>query len=241
MNQMTDLPVAFEPKRLGPYYERTSRLRVEGTRILLRAMAEVGARRLVYQSIAFMYALQGAWTLDESAPLALDAPEPFGSTVRATRQGERLALETPGIEGVVLRYGQLYGPGTYYSHDGHFGRTARKRQLAVVGKGEGTFSFLHVDDAASSALCALERGGGVYNVADDEPAAMRDWVPVFCRAVGAPRPWRVPEWVARLVAGSLVAETATRSRGASNVLARSELGWEPRWPTWREGFAQGLS
>jgi nucleoside-diphosphate-sugar epimerase len=237
MNQLTALPSKFEPRRLRPWYERTSRLRVEGTSHLLAGAIEVGARRFVYQSISFMYALRGPRILDEDAPLATGAPEPFGTAVKGTVEGERLATQTEGIEGVVLRYGQLYGPGTYYETAGYFGGVARKRQLPIVGGGEGVFSFLHVDDAASAAVCALERGRGVYNVVDDEPAPMREWVPVFCASVGAPRPLRVPVWLVRLLAGDFVATTAVESRGVSNSRARAELGWQPRWPSWRQGFS----
>jgi nucleoside-diphosphate-sugar epimerase len=236
MNQLTALPPKFEPRKLAPWYEQTSRLRVEGTRHLLSAAREVGAKRLVYQSISFMYALRGPRVLDEDAPLATDAPEPFGTTVRGTAEGERLATQTEGIEGVVLRYGQLYGPGTYYEAQGYFGGAARKRRLPSVGRGDGVFSFLHVDDAASAAVCALKWGRGVYNVVDDEPAPMREWVPVFCAAVGAPRPLRVPVWLARLLGGGFVATTAVESRGATNARAKAELGWVPRWPSWRQGF-----
>lgn len=236
MNQLTELPQAYDPRRIGPWYERTSRLRVDGTRHLLAAAQEVGARRFIYQSIAFMYALRGPWVLDEDAPLALKAPDPFGAVVRGTVEGERLTLETEGIEGVVLRYGQLYGPRTYFSREGHFGFMARRRQLPIVGDGEGVTSFLHVDDAASAAVCAMERGRGVYNIVDDEPAPMREWVPVFCEAVGAPRPWRLPTWVVRLVAGEAVAASAVHGRGASNEKAKAEVGWQPGWASWRQGF-----
>jgi nucleoside-diphosphate-sugar epimerase len=237
MNQLTALPPKFEPRKLAPWYERTSRLRVECTRHLLAAAREAGAGRFIYQSISFMYALRGPRVLDEDAPLATGAPEPFGTAVKGTVEGERLATQTEGIEGVVLRYGQLYGPGTYYETEGYFGGVARKRQLPIVGRGDGVFSFLHVDDAASAAVCAMERGRGIYNIVDDEPAPMREWVPVFCASVRAPRPLRVPVWLVRLLAGGFVATTAVESRGATNARAKAELGWQPRWPSWREGFS----
>jgi nucleoside-diphosphate-sugar epimerase len=236
MNQLTELPPRWDPRKLGPWYARTSRLRVEGTRHLLAACRAAGARRFVYQSIAFMYVLRGPWVVDEDAPIAVHAPEPFGAAIRATMEGERLALEAEGVEGVVLRYGQLYGPGTYYAPDGDFARQARRRGIPIVGRGDGVFSFLHVDDAASAAGCAVTRGRGVYNVVDDDPAPARDWIPVFARAVHAPRPLHVPAWVARLIAGSGTVATLTAGRGASNTRAKRELGWEPTHPGWREGF-----
>jgi len=236
MNQLTDLPQRYNPRKLGPYYERTSRLRVEATRTLLAAAKEAGARRFLYQSLAFMYVPAGPSALAEDAKLALNAPEPFGGAVRATVDGERLALSDDGIAGVALRYGQLYGPGTYFDHEGDFAHQARRRMLPIVGSGGGIFSFVHVDDAAGAAVVALERGDGVYNIVDDDPAAARDWIPAFCRDVGAPAPMQVPGWLVELLAGKFAAATMQRGRGASNAKAKRELGWEPRHPTWRAGF-----
>jgi nucleoside-diphosphate-sugar epimerase len=237
MSQLTELPQRYEPRKLGRWYEKTSRLRVEGTRHLLVGARAAGASRFVYQSIAFMYRLSGPGVLDEDAPVAVDAPEPFGATVRATLEGERLTLQTEGVEGVVLRYGQLYGAGTYFHSDGYLAREARRRRLPVVGRGEGVSSFLHVDDAGGAALRALSNGAGVYNVVDDDPAAARDWIPAFCEAMGAPRPMRVPGWLAGLLVGSYVRATLEHGRGATNAKARRELGWRPSFPSWRERFA----
>jgi nucleoside-diphosphate-sugar epimerase len=236
MNQLTDLPQRYNPRKLGPFYERTSRLRVEATRTLLAAARVAGAGRFVYQSIAFMYATAGPSVLPEEAPLALDAHEPFGSTVRATAAGEALALSADGLTGVVLRYGQLYGPGTYFAAEGDFARQARSRMLPIIGSGAGVFSFVHVDDAASAAVAALDHGGGVYNIVDDDPATAREWVPAFCRDVHAPAPMHVPGLLAVLMAGRYAASTVQEGRGASNAKAKRELGWAPQHPTWRAGF-----
>jgi 2-alkyl-3-oxoalkanoate reductase len=236
MNQLTDLPQRYNPRRLGPFYERTSHLRVDATRTLLAAAKDVGARRFVYQSIAFMYAATGPAVLAEDAALALDAPDPFGLAVRSTAEGERLALSADGITGVVLRYGQLYGPGSYFDRDGDFARQARRRMLPIVGTGAGVFSFIHVDDAAGAAVSALEHGDGVYNIVDDDPAPARDWIPAFCRDVGAPAPMHVPGWLVALMAGRFAAATLQEGRGASNAKAKRELAWAPRHPTWRDGF-----
>jgi nucleoside-diphosphate-sugar epimerase len=237
MNQLTSLPKHLNPRKLRPWYEATNRLRVDGTRILLAAATKVGARRFVYQSIAFMYNNLGPQVVDEDAPLAINAPGPFGGLVRATLEGERLATATEGIVGVALRYGQLYGPGTYFAAGGDFQRQARARMLPIVGSGAGIFSFLHVTDAATAAIAALERGDGVYNIADDEPAAARDWIPAFCREVGAPPPLHVPAWVARIVAGSFASSVLTEGRGASNRKAKLEMGWAPSHPSWRTGLS----
>jgi 2-alkyl-3-oxoalkanoate reductase len=236
INQLTDLPQRYNPRKLGPFYERTSRLRVDATRTLLAAAQEAGGRRFVYQSMAFMYATSGPAVLAEDAPLALNAPEPFGSAARATAEGERLALSADGITGVALRYGQLYGPGTYFAQDGDFARQARQRMLPIVGSGGGVFSFVHVDDAANAAVVALDQGDGVYNIVDDDPALVRDWIPAFCRELGAGKPMHVPAWLVALMAGSFAAATLQEGRGASNGKAKRELGWSPLHPTWRAGF-----
>ncbi|HEY8864783.1 MAG TPA: NAD(P)-dependent oxidoreductase [Candidatus Dormibacteraeota bacterium] len=236
MNQLTDLPQRYNPRTIGPFYERTARLRVDATRTLLAAATDVGARRFVYQSMAFMYEATGPTVLAEDAPLAMDGLEPFGSVVRATAEGEQLALSADGITGVVLRYGQLYGPGSYFDHDGDFARQARRRMLPIVGNGGGIFSFLHVDDAASAAVIALGHGDGVYNIVDDEPVAARDWIPAFCRDIGAPSPMHVPGKLVELMAGRFAASTMQEGRGASNGKAKKELGWSPRHPTCRDGF-----
>jgi nucleoside-diphosphate-sugar epimerase len=237
MNQMTSLPKHYNPRKLRPWYEATNRLRVDGTRILLAAAAKVGARRFIYQSIAFMYKNVGPQVVEEGAPLAIDAPDPFGGAVRATVEGERFATTTEGIIGVALRYGQLYGPGTYFSAGGDFQRQAKARMLPIVGSGAGIFSFLHVTDAATAAIAALERGHGVYNITDDEPAAARDWIPAFCREVGAPPPLHVPAWVAAIVAGSFAVGILTEGRGASNRKAKLEMGWTPSHASWRAGLS----
>jgi nucleoside-diphosphate-sugar epimerase len=237
MNQLTSLPKRYNPRKLRPWFEATNRLRVDGTRILLAAATKVGSRRFIYQSIAFMYDNLGPQVVDEDAPLAINAPDPFGALVRATLEGERLATATEGIVGVALRYGQLYGPGTYFAAGGDFQRQARARMLPIVGSGAGIFSFLHVTDAAKAAIAALERGDGVYNITDDEPAAARDWIPAFCREVGAPPPLHVPAWVARIVAGSFASGVLTEGRGASNRKAKLEMGWAPSHPSWRTGLS----
>ena len=236
MNQLTSLPQRYNPRRIAPWYALTNRLRVDGTKILMAAALEVEARRFIQQSIAFAYKNAGPPVLDEEAPLAGDAPEPFGGAVRATAEGERLATTAKGIVGLALRYGQLYGPGTYFAAGGDFERQAKSRMLPIAGSGGGIFSFLHVEDAATSAIAALEKGAGVYNITDDEPAACRDWIPAFCREVGAPAPMHVPALVARIAAGSVAAGLLTDGRGASNTKAKRELGWSPSHATWRAGF-----
>jgi nucleoside-diphosphate-sugar epimerase len=141
------------------------------------------------------------------------------------------------LDGLVLRYGWFYGPGTYYANDGAMAADVRRRRFPVVGEGSGVFSFIHVDDAAAATVAAVERGApGVYNVVDDDPAPMREWLPAYARAIGAKPPRRVPLWLARLIAGGFVATMSTTLGGASNAKAKRELDWAPRWSSWREGF-----
>jgi 2-alkyl-3-oxoalkanoate reductase len=238
VHQLTALPDRFDPRN-KEIYGATNRLRSESTRTLVDAARDSGARRLVWQSIAFAYAPGPRPEVkDENAPLALDAPPPFGEGVRTIDEMERAVVEADGLEGLVLRYGWFYGPGTYYGEDGSTASDVRKRRFPVIGKGTGLFSFIHVDDAASATVAAVERGApGLYNVVDDEPAAMRDWLPAYAEAIGAKRPLRVPVWVARLAAGKM-ARVVNIQPGASNAKAKRELGWEPRWRSWREGFRE---
>jgi 2-alkyl-3-oxoalkanoate reductase len=237
VHQLTALPdrLDFKDPQL---YDATNRLRGEGTRNLLEAARATGAQRFVSQSVAFMYAPVGGMVKSEDDPLIPDAPGPFGSGLRTLREMERTVLEAQGL---VLRYGFFYGPGSYYAEDGSTTADVRKRRLPVVGKGTGVTSFVHVADAADATVAAVERGApGVYNITDDEPAPMREWVPVFAEAAGAKPPRRVPVWLARLIAGKAAAAFALDLRGASNAKAKRELGWAPAHPSWRTGFAESL-
>jgi nucleoside-diphosphate-sugar epimerase len=234
---LTALPPRLDYKAKQDPLAPTNRVRTEGTRNLLAAAKAAGARRIVAESVAFFYKPEAEWVKGEGEPLNLDAPGNFGTAAAALADLERQVAEAEGIEGVVLRYGWLYGTGTFFDRDGSQTEDALKRRLPIVGKGEGTFSFLHVEDAAAATLAALDRGApGTYNVVDDEPAPMHEWVPVFCAAVGARKPFRVPVWIARLVAGAAAVASATQLRGANNAKAKRELGWQPGYPSWREGF-----
>lgn len=235
---LTALPQRLDYKAKENPFAPTNRVRSEGTRNLIAAARAAGARRIVAESVAFFYAPNGDWVKDEEAPLNLGAPGDFGTAAAALADLERQVLEAEGLEGLVLRYGWLYGPGTFFAADGSQTEDALKRRLPVVGKGDGVFSFLQVEDAASATVAAVERGApGAYNVVDDEPAPMREWVPAFCAAVGAKKPFRVPAWIARLVAGKAAVASATQLRGASNAKAKRELGWQPGFASWRQGFA----
>jgi 2-alkyl-3-oxoalkanoate reductase len=241
INELTDLPKAIDPRRSPDQFAGTNRLRREASRILMDAAAEAGARRVVAQSIAFVYRLTGEGLKTEDDELFLEAPPPSGELVAAVADLERTVTGDERVEGVVLRYGYFYGPGTAYSSEGSMAALARRRRLAVVGAGTGVFSFIHVDDAARATVAALDHGSpGIYNVVDDDPAPVREWVPAFAEAIGAPKPRRVPAWLARVVAGRYTVELMTASRGASYAKAHAELGLELRYPSWRQGFREGL-
>jgi nucleoside-diphosphate-sugar epimerase len=233
VHQLTSLPQRFNPRKKR-LYDATNRVRTEGTRNLLEA---AGGRRVVCQSIAFAYAPdREPRVFDEDRPLFTDAPPPFGEATRAISEMERMVLAANGL---VLRYGWFYGPGTYYGEGGSTFEDVRRRRYPVVGEGAGLFSFVHVDDAAAATVAAVERGApGVYNVVDDEPAPMRDWLPAYAEAIGAGPPRRAPLWLVRLLAGRAVAGMATTFPAASNARAKRALGWEPRWPSWRTGFRE---
>jgi nucleoside-diphosphate-sugar epimerase len=219
----------------------TNRVRIEGTRHLIDAAVAAGARRIVAESVAFLYAPRGEWVKGEDAELFVGGPEPFGAAVDALLDLERQVLQAECMEGVVLRFGNFYGPGTAFAADGSQGEEARRRRLPIVGKGTGTFSFIHVEDAAAATVAALEsEAAGIFNVVDDEPAPMREWVPVYAEALGAKAPRHVPAWLARLLVGRGVARNAVELRGASNAKAKRELDWQPRYASWRQGFHEAL-
>ena len=241
VHQLTALPerMNFRDKDL---YTGTNRVRTEGTRNLIRGARAAGAGRFVSQSIAFAYRPDGGPVKIEEDPLFDDAPGPFSSGVEALHEMEGLVLESDRLDGLVLRYGFFYGPGTHYGADGTVTQDVRKRRMPVVGAGTGVFSFIHVDDAADATVAAVERGSpGIYNIVDDEPAPLREWVPALAAAAGAKPPRRVPAWLAKLVAGRQAADFAVELRGASNEKAKRELGWQPAHPSWREGFAESLA
>jgi nucleoside-diphosphate-sugar epimerase len=237
VHELTSLPPDLDLRQPG-VYDANNRIRREGTRNLLDAARAAGAERLVAQSIAFVYAPVGGPVKSEEDPVMTEAPGEFGAALAATMDLERQVLEAGGL---VLRYGFFYGPRTSYAADGHQAAEVRRRRFPIVGRGDGVFSFVHVDDAAAATVAACDRGAtGVYNVCDDDPAPVRDWLPVYAAALGAKRPLRVPRMIARLLGGPAVVAFATTLRGASNAKAKQALGWQPRQPSWRSGFVEAL-
>jgi nucleoside-diphosphate-sugar epimerase len=218
----------------------TNRLRTEGTDNLLAAGRAMGLRRFVAQSFAgWPYARSGARIKSEEEPFDADPPASMRETLGALRHLELAVTSAEWTEGIVLRYGGFYGPGTSLTPEGEFAEMIRKRRFPVVGSGEGVSSFIQIEDAAEATLAAVERGRrGVYNVVDDEPLPAREWLPALAEAMGAKPPRHFPRWLGRLLAGEAATEMMTEVRGASNRKAKRELGWEPRHPNLRVGFAE---
>jgi 2-alkyl-3-oxoalkanoate reductase len=222
----------------------TNRLRTEGTDHLLAAGRAVGARRFVAQSIAaFGFGRAGGPLQTEADPLDPDTPAAMRPGLEAIVHLERAVTAIKWGKGLALRYGAFYGPGTGFSlaPDAQMAGPIRKRRFPLVGDGGGVWSFVHIEDAAAATVTAVERGEpGIYNVVDDDPAPVREWLPVLARALGAQPPRRIPRSLARLAAGEMATVMMTEVQGGSNEKAKRELGWTLRYPSWRQGFAQGL-
>jgi 2-alkyl-3-oxoalkanoate reductase len=240
LHQMTALAGA-DFKNFDRSFAMTNRLRTEGTEHLLRAAREANVDRVIAQSYAgWPHTRTGGPVKTEEDPLDSDPPKGVVATLAAIVRLEQLVT---GAGGIVLRYGGFYGPGSGIAPGGDQVELLRRRRMPPVGDGGGVWSFLHTEDVATGTLAAIELGrpGEIYNIVDDEPAPVREWLPALAQAVGAPPPRRVPAWLARIVAGPAAVELMTHARGASNAKARRELAWEPTWPTWREGFAAAVA
>jgi nucleoside-diphosphate-sugar epimerase len=237
IHQLTDIPKAIEPRTISQQFLSTNRLRTEGTRNLLSAARRANVQRVLAQSISFAYRPSGNPVKTEDDPLWDDAPPDFRTVFDSVADLEQQVRALP--EGIILRYGFFYGPGTAYASDGSLAELVRKRRLPIIGKGDGMFSFTHVEDAASATAAALERGApGAYNVVDDDPAPAREWLPVYAEVLGAPKPRRFPKMLARLVAGPYAVYLMAEQRGASNLKLKKELSWSPRYTSWRTGFRE---
>ena len=230
IHQATALGDLSDFKHFDRTFAQTNRLRTEGVDALLAAAREAGVRRFVAQSYApARYAREGGPVKTEDDPLD---PTPVSATRETWAALRYLEEAVTAADGIALRYGTFYGA----SNDG-LPEPVRKRQFPIVGNGGGVWSFIHLDDAAAAAVLALERdGAGIYNIVDDEPAPVREWLPVLAEVLGAKPPRRAPRWLGRMFAGEAAVMMATESRGASNAKAKRELGWEPRYPSWRQGF-----
>jgi nucleoside-diphosphate-sugar epimerase len=238
VHQLTALSGSLDLRHFDRSFALTNRLRTEGTDHLLAAGRAVGVRRFVAQSYTgWPFARTGGPVKTELDPLDDAPPAGMRQSLQAIRYLERTVTEADWTEGIVLRYGSFYGPGTSMSPDGEHCQQILDRKFPVVGKGGGVWSFTHVADTAQAALTAIERGRrGIYQIVDDDPAPVGEWLPEIAAELGAPAPWHVPRWVGRLLAGEVFVSMMTDVRGASNAKAKRELGWQPVYPSWRGQF-----
>jgi 2-alkyl-3-oxoalkanoate reductase len=236
--QLSGIPPTVRPGHTREQFTRAVLIRTAGARNVVEAARAAGARRVIAQSYAHIYAPQGSWVKEESEPLNLgrQVPEERRRNVEAIVSLEAAVCDTPGIEGVALRYGSLYGPCTAFDWDGSLAELVRSRKYPIVGGGTGWSSFLHVDDAARAALLALESPTGRFNIGDDEPAPVNVWLPVYAGEVCGPQPRHVPAFAVRAVGGERFAFRSTEQRAADNRWARAQLGFVPQYRSWRHGF-----
>jgi nucleoside-diphosphate-sugar epimerase len=244
IHELTAIDLSSLGRSIDKTFARTNRLRTEGTDHLLAAACAAGARRFIAQSFAgWPYKRVGGPVKTEDDPLDDSPPKPVSETLAAIRHLESAVTGAEGIEGIALRYGGFYGPGTSVTVDppGAQVEMIRRRRFPIVGDGGGVWSFIQIEDAAAATAAAVERGApGLYNVVDDDPAPVSVFLPELARAVGAKPPRHFPRWVGRLVGGEAAVIMMTEIRGASNEKAKRELGWELRYPSWRLGFKEGL-
>ncbi|MDI2124688.1 NAD-dependent epimerase/dehydratase family protein [Yinghuangia seranimata] len=236
VHQMTSIAGKPDIKHMDRWFAATNRLRTEGTDHLLAAAAATGVRHFVAQGYAGWNGLrEGGWVKTEEDPLDPMTGTTAAPGMAAIAHVERTVLEAGGA---VLRYGAFYGPD---ASDDQV-QMVRKRQFPLVGSGAGYSSWIHLDDAAAATVLAVEqKATGVFNIVDDEPAPAAEWLPYLAECAGAKRPMRVPVWLARLLAGQVAVVMMTEGRGFSNTKAKRELGWEPRYSTWRQGFKEGVA
>ena len=240
IHQATALSDLSTFRNLDKQFALTNRLRKEGTDNLLEAARAAGARRFIAQSFTgWPNEKKGRMIKTEDDPLDADPLPHARQSIDAIKYVEKVVTEATDIEGLVLRYGGFYGPGTSVDQDGTHAKAVRKRQFPIVGDGTGVWSFIHIEDAAAATALAVERGApGLYNIVDDDPAPVGEWLPVLAGALGAPPPRHAPVWLGRLLAGSIAVSMMTEMRGSSNAKAKRELGWQPRYSSWRAGFAE---
>jgi 2-alkyl-3-oxoalkanoate reductase len=239
IHQMTALAGSTDLRRFDKTFAVTNKLRTQGTDHLLAAAAAAGVRRFIAQGYTgWTNIREGGPVKTEDDPLDPNPPAMQRESLAAIRHLERVVPAAAPMQGIVLRYGSFYGPG---GSDDLVG-LIRKRRLPVIGNGGGIWSWLHLRDAAAATIAAMEQGApGVYNIVDDDPASVAEWLPYLARAVGASAPLRIPAWLGRLAAGEVGISMMTQIRGSSNAKAKRELGWRPAWPSWRDGFSRGLA
>lgn len=241
IEQLTSLPKTYTRESMSAAATLNTRIRLEGGTNVLAAAQVAGVRRYLRQSIAF-WGIPGTGLADEETPLAFDASPAVAADVRIVTEIERRLLETPNLEGIVLRYGFFYGPGTWFHPDGDVAQQVRQQQFPIVGNGEGVWSWLHIEDAAIATVAAAEQGNpGVYLIANDRPLAVREWLPAFARWLNAPPPPQVSvEDALKRDGGADAVYYGTQMRGVSNAKAKRELNFQPRPLEWVVGTSVAL-
>ncbi|MBR1230523.1 NAD(P)-dependent oxidoreductase [Bradyrhizobium sp. AUGA SZCCT0182] len=239
IDEMTDLAAVTDLRRFDRAFATTNQLRTRGTDFLLIAARDAGAKRFIAQSFCgWTYGSGGGPVKTEADELDPDPPQELRPTLEAIQHLERAVTASAAPEGIVLRYESFYGPDTGMLSSAMIGQL-RHRRVPLIGDGGGWWSFVHVEDAASATVAAIEHGrpGSIYNIVDDEPAQVRDWLPALSGILGAKPPFHVPAWLGRLLAGEHMVSMMTEVRAGSNAKARQELGWRPAYSSWRNGFA----
>jgi len=238
VHELTELTGASDLRKFDRTFANSNLLRTRGTDHLLAAARDAGVKRFVAQSYCgWPYARSGGHVKSETDPLDPNPPKEFQRSLDAIRYLENAVTRSPAIEGVALRYGSFYGDDTGMLDAGPIDQI-RKRRVPLIGNGAGWWSFLHIDDAAEATVAAIDRGRGIYNIVDDEPAQVRDWLPALANMLGAKPPIHLPAWLARILAGEHLVLMMTEARAGSNAKAKNELGWRPHHPSWRQGFAE---
>jgi nucleoside-diphosphate-sugar epimerase len=239
IDELTNLPQRISPFGMKHFYDKQTPLKTIAAPALIDASKAVGARIHIMQSIAFIYAPGGEPIKNEDAATFDDAPAPWDTALKPFAAAHTALMSASEFTGIELRYGYFYGPRTHYARDGAVGEMVRKRMFPIMGKGSGISSFIHIDDAAAATVAALEANiGGVFNVVDDDPAPLHEWLPVYAEALGAKPPRHVPAWLGRLTAGQLLVHFATTLPGASNARIKAAMDWKPTRSSWRDGFQE---
>ena len=242
VNQLTAIPQKLDIRHIDREFALTNRLRVEGNDNLLAAGAKVGVVKFLSQSYAgWPYERVGSWVKGEDDPLDQDPPHALRESLKAIKHLETAVLAKGSGDGIVLRYGSFYGPGTSVSKGGFLVEEVKKRRLPIVARGTGVWSFVHIDDAASATVAALAGKPGIYNVADDEPAPVHIWISFLAELLVAKPPRHIEAWLARPLIGEHGVVMMRDVRGASNEKAKRELGWTPAYSSWRDGFRKELT
>lgn len=242
IHQLTAIPAHLDLRHIDRDFELTNRLRTEGTRNLATAAVNAGVEKFIAQSFAgWPYARRGIILKTEEDDLDPTPPPQLKAMLDAIETLEHTVLRERGFTGIVLRYGPLYGPYSSIASDGTMVQDVREHKVPVIGEGTGVWSFLHLHDAATATVAALTHAQhGIYNIVDDDPAPVVEWLPYLAQCLGAPPPRHIPNWMAKLAVGEHAVAMMNDIRGVSNAKARKELHWTPRWSSWRQGFLEGL-